>query len=166
MRKVLNFVNLELNKSKTQIYAELLVELPHFWTDYYWTNLSQTAAMIYQNIPGLNWVGFYLKQGEQLRLGPFQGKPACMDIAMGRGVCGTAALQRQTLIVPDVHKFADHIACDSASQSEIVVPLILRGELLGVLDLDSPHLNHFDHRDAHALEFLVSELLYKSVRGM
>ncbi len=148
---------------KTKIYQQILSELPHFWTDYYLTNLSQTAAMIYQTLPGLNWVGFYLKNGDQLRLGPYQGKPACMDIQMGRGVCGTSAKLRQTLIVPDVHQFIDHIACDSASNSEIVIPMIYQGQLLGVLDLDSPHLNHFDYVDAQNLQVLVSDMLKKSI---
>lgn len=147
---------------KSKIYSQMLSELPHYWTDYELTNLSQTAAYLFQNLPGLNWVGFYLKVGNQLRLGPFQGKPACMDIQMGRGVCGTAAQNRQTIIVPDVHQFSDHIVCDSASNSEIVIPLIKNGEILGVLDLDSPHFNHFDFQDAQALEKLVNQLILKT----
>jgi L-methionine (R)-S-oxide reductase len=147
---------------KTKIYEQIISELPHYWTDYNLTNLSQTAAIIYQTLPGLNWVGFYLKKGNQLRLGPFQGKPACMDIEMGRGVCGTAAKLRQTMIVPDVHQFADHITCDSASNSEIVVPIIDKGEVLGVLDLDSPHFSHFDYLDAQSLEKIVSLLILKT----
>ena len=107
-------------------------------------NAANTAALIWDALPDANWIGFYfLRQGE-LVVGPFQGKPACVRIALGQGVCGTAALQRQTLVVPDVHLFAGHIACDSGSNSEIVIPLLRGGELLGVLDIDSPRLARFD----------------------
>jgi GAF domain-containing protein len=102
----------------------------------------------------LNWAGFYLRQGDELVLGPFQGQPACVRIAIGKGVCGTAAKQRQTILVDNVHEFPGHIACDSASNSEIVVPLINRGELIGVLDLDSPSFARFDDDDARGLNEL------------
>jgi L-methionine (R)-S-oxide reductase len=101
-------------------------------------NAANTAALIWDALPGLNWAGFYLYKSGELVLGPFQGKPACVRIALGKGVCGTAAARRSTVVVEDVHAFPGHIACDSASNSEIVVPLLKGDELLGVLDLDSP----------------------------
>jgi len=128
-------------------------------------NAANMAALIYELLPGLNWAGFYLLQGGELVLGPFQGKIACVRIALGRGVCGTAAERRQTLVVPDVHAFPGHIACDAASRSEIVVPLIQDGRLLGVLDLDSPNLARFDREDAAGLEAAVGLLLRGSELG-
>jgi GAF domain-containing protein len=122
-------------------------------------NAANTAALIFHALPDVNWAGFYfLKQGE-LVVGPFQGKPACVRIALGRGVCGAAAAQRRTLVVPDVHGFAGHIACDAASRAEIVVPLIAAGELLGVLDLDSPLPGRFDAADARGLEMLAAHFV-------
>jgi GAF domain-containing protein len=115
-------------------------------------NAANTAALLFGALPEVNWAGFYFLRGGELVVGPFQGRPACVRIALGRGVCGTAALERRTLVVPDVHAFAGHIACDSASRSEIVVPLIRAGELLGVLDIDSPLPNRFDAADARGLE--------------
>lgn len=117
-------------------------------------NAANTAALIYQALPELNWAGFYLYKSGGLVLGPFQGKPACVRIAMGKGVCGTAAARRETLLVEDVHAFAGHIACDSASNSEVVIPLQRNGELLGVLDLDSPKHARFTPADARGLEAL------------
>jgi GAF domain-containing protein len=117
-------------------------------------NAANTAALIYDALPGLNWAGFYLYRSGELVLGPFQGKPACVRIAMGRGVCGTAAARRETVRVEDVHAFPGHIACDSASNSEIVIPLIRGADLLGVLDLDSPLHARFGAADAHGLETL------------
>lgn len=125
-------------------------------------NAANLAALIYQTLPKLNWAGFYFLKGEQLVLGPFQGQPACVRIEIGKGVCGTAALKRATIIVPDVHKFPGHIACDSASNSEIVVPLINNGHLIGVLDLDSPKFARFDHEDAAGLELIVAALVKMS----
>jgi len=119
-------------------------------------NLANAAAAIYHTLPSLNWAGFYLARGPGLVLGPFQGKPACVRIPMGRGVCGTAAQQRQSMLVPDVHAFPGHIACDSASQSELVVPLIRGETLIGVLDLDSPLLARFDAHDQAGCEALVA----------
>jgi L-methionine (R)-S-oxide reductase len=115
-------------------------------------NAANTAALIYDALPGLNWAGFYLYKSGELVLGPFQGKPACVRIAMGKGVCGTAAARRETVVVEDVHAFPGHIACDSASNSEIVIPLVRGGELLGVLDLDSPQHARFGAVDARGLE--------------
>ncbi|HEU5137366.1 MAG TPA: GAF domain-containing protein [Steroidobacteraceae bacterium] len=117
-------------------------------------NAANTAALIYGALPGLNWAGFYLYKSGELVLGPFQGKPACVRIAMGKGVCGTAAARRETVLVEDVHAFPGHIACDSASNSEIVIPLLRGAELLGVLDLDSPLHARFGAADAHGLQAL------------
>lgn len=125
-------------------------------------NLSQASALLMQLLPDLNWAGFYLLKGDALVLGPFQGKVACVRIAVGKGVCGTAAERRATVIVPDVHVFPGHIACDSASNSEIVVPLLKDGRLLGVLDLDSPKKGRFDADDARGLEQAVAILLSTS----
>jgi GAF domain-containing protein len=129
-------------------------------------NLSNTAALLYHSLPQLNWAGFYLRAAgsEELVLGPFQGKPACVRIGVGRGVCGTAAQRRETIVVTNVHEFPGHIACDSASNSEIVVPMIAAGgpragELIGVLDLDSPILARFDAIDRKGLEAIVTTLL-------
>jgi L-methionine (R)-S-oxide reductase len=118
-------------------------------------NAANTSSLIATTLPDLNWAGFYfLRGGKELVLGPFQGKPACVRIAVGRGVCGTAVAKRQTMLVKDVHAFADHIACDSASQSELVVPLLRDGQVIGVLDLDSPKLARFDEDDQAGIEAL------------
>jgi len=117
-------------------------------------NAANTAALIWEALPDLNWAGFYLYKSGELVLGPFQGKPACVRIAMGKGVCGTAAARRATVLVEDVHAFPGHIACDSASNSEIVIPLLRGSELLGVLDLDSPRPARFTPADARGLETL------------
>ena len=114
-------------------------------------NAANCSALLYHSLPDVNWVGFYLYKEGELVLGPFQGHPACVRIALGKGVCGTAAELKQTLVVENVHEFPGHIACDSASNSEIVVPLIKRGRLIGVLDLDSPSLARFDDEDARGL---------------
>ncbi|WP_428311330.1 GAF domain-containing protein [Hydrocarboniphaga sp.] len=119
-------------------------------------NAANLSALIFHGLPDLNWAGFYLyKQGE-LVLGPFQGKPACIRIALGRGVCGTAAATRETQLVRDVHEFPGHIACDAASSSEIVVPLVAGERLIGVLDLDSPRIARFDADDRAGLEHLAA----------
>ncbi|MFZ3152453.1 GAF domain-containing protein [Pseudomonas sp.] len=118
-------------------------------------NAAQFSAFLFQELSDLNWAGFYLARGEELVLGPFQGKVACVRIAFGRGVCGAAAATGQTQRVEDVHAFAGHIACDSASNSELVVPLFKDGRLLGVLDLDSPSLARFSSADQAGIERLV-----------
>lgn len=121
---------------------------------------ANLAALLYHVLPDLNWCGFYFWNGSELILGPFQGKPACSRIAWGRGVCGSALARGQTLVVPDVGAFPDHIVCDPASRSEIVVPLRLRsGAPLGVLDLDSPVLHRFDEDDRHGLEAVAAVYL-------
>ncbi|MCY0389582.1 GAF domain-containing protein [Robbsia sp. Bb-Pol-6] len=118
-------------------------------------NAANFAALVYHGVPDLNWAGFYFFDGTELVVGPFQGKPACVRIALGKGVCGTAALTRQTQLVPDVHLFPGHIACDAASESEIVVPLVsARGELIGVWDVDSPSLGRFGQDDAAGMAAL------------
>src|SRR5579862_5270309 len=125
-------------------------------------NAANTSALIYSSVPDLNWAGFYFLKESELVVGPFQGKPACVRIALGQGVCGTAAAARKTIVVPDVHAFPGHIACDAASRSEIVVPLLSGESLLGVLDLDSPRENRFDEDDAAGLERAVKLLLERS----
>ena len=115
-------------------------------------NLANASALLWQSLEGLNWAGFYLRMGNKLVLGPFQGKPACIEIPLGRGVCGTAAVERRTQRVPDVHAFPGHIACDGASNSEIVVPILSGGELVAVLDLDSPYRDRFTPEDQQGLE--------------
>lgn len=125
-------------------------------------NAANMSALLYQTLPALNWAGFYFLQGGELVLGPFQGKVACVRIAIGRGVCGTAAERRETLVVPNVHEFPGHIACDAESESEIVVPLLRDGRLLGVLDLDSPQLARFDQEDAAGLGAAVGLLVQSS----
>jgi L-methionine (R)-S-oxide reductase len=122
-------------------------------------NAANAAALLFDALPEINWAGFYFLRGEELVVGPFQGKPACVRIALGRGACGTAAASRRTLIVADVNEFAGHIVCDPASRSEIVVPLVSGSRLLGVLDIDSPRTRRFDAADARGLESLVERLV-------
>lgn len=122
-------------------------------------NLSNASALLNQFLTNINWAGFYLLQGEELILGPFQGLPACFRIPIGRGVCGTAVEKEETMVVKDVHAFPGHIACDAASQSEIVIPLIKEGVVLGVLDIDSPIVNRFSKEDQEGLELFVKTLL-------
>lgn len=117
-------------------------------------NAANTSALLYHALPDLNWAGFYFLRGQELVLGPFQGRPACVRIALGSGVCGTAALRRESLLVPDVHAFEGHIACDAASRSELVIPLKKGEQLVGVLDLDSPRVGRFAEEDARGLERL------------
>lgn len=122
-------------------------------------NLSNASALLGQFLDRINWVGFYLMEDGELVLGPFQGLPACVRIAVGKGVCGTAVAKRETMLVPDVHAFPGHIACDSASQSEIVVPMIKDGEVIGVLDIDSPEKDRFSEEDRKGLEKFVEVLV-------
>ena len=116
-------------------------------------NAANLSALLWQSLPDLNWAGFYFLKGRELVLGPFQGKPACVRIALGAGVCGAAA-EGRTVLVPDVHRFPGHIACDGASNSELVVPLLADGIVVGVLDLDSPLFGRFDEQDAAGIEVL------------
>lgn len=122
-------------------------------------NLSNASALLNQFLDHVNWVGFYIADGEQLILGPFQGLPACVRIPFGKGVCGTAVVERKTIRVSDVHQFPGHIACDSASNSEIVIPVIKDEKLIGVLDIDSPLLNRFDDIDQFELEKFVKNFI-------
>jgi GAF domain-containing protein len=122
-------------------------------------NSANMAALLYHSLPDLNWAGFYFLQGDVLVLGPFQGRPACVRIPLGKGVCGTAALERKTLVVPNIHEFSGHIACDSASNSEMVIPLLKNDRLLGVLDLDSPMIEGFDEIDRQGLEKMAELLI-------
>ncbi len=135
-------------------YSELNAMLRSITTDvpYTMTNLANASALLFEKLQGINWAGFYTIKEGKLVLGPFQGKVACTIIPVGKGVCGTAVATNSTQLVPDVHKFPGHIACDSASNSEIVVPLHRRGEVFGVLDIDSPMLNRFDEDDRKGLE--------------
>jgi len=121
-------------------------------------NMANVSALIWQFLPDLNWAGFYRLVGDELVLGPFQGKAACIRIALGKGVCGTAAATRETQLVEDVHAFPGHIACDAASASEVVVPIVHEGRLIGVLDLDSPVAARFDTEDAAGLEALCARI--------
>ena len=150
--------------SKTTIYRQLCEQMSALFVGERdgLANAANTAALLYDALPNLNWAGFYFLQGRELVLGPFQGKVACVRIALDQGVCGTAAERRETVIVSDVHAFPGHIACDAASRSEIVVPLIQNGQLLGVLDLDSPQLGRFDHEDGSGLTAAVQLLLLHS----
>ena len=141
-------------------YQELIAQVraltdgvPH-WI----ANFANASAAIWQAMDGINWAGFYILEDGILVLGPFQGKPACIEIPMGRGVCGTAAAEQKTQLVPDVHQFPGHIACDSASNSEIVVPIFQDGKVWGVLDIDSPYYARFTQEDQAGLEALVKVL--------
>jgi len=142
--------------TKTELYTSLTSQLRSLLEGErdFIANAANFSSLLYHSLPDLNWAGLYLHKGGELVLGPFQGQPACVRIAIGKGVCGTAAEQRQTILVDNVHEFPGHIACDSASNSEIVVPLIAHDELLGVLDLDSPSFARFDDEDARGLNEL------------
>jgi GAF domain-containing protein len=128
------------------------------------SNLANASALLWQELPDINWAGFYLAEGNVLYLGPFQGKPACIEIPFGKGVCGTAAAENATQLVPDVHAFPGHIACDSASNSEIVVPIHKNGAVWGVLDIDSPTFNRFTEFDRDGLTQFVT-ILEKALFG-
>jgi GAF domain-containing protein len=146
---------------KTELYEELprqLDGLLHGERDLV-ANLANAAALIFQSLPDLNWAGFYLMKDGELVLGPFQGRTACVRIAVGQGVCGTAVAEKRSQLVADVHAFPGHIACDTASAAELVVPLIVDGEVKGVLDLDSPTPARFDVTDQAGCERLVEVLL-------
>lgn len=149
---------------KTQLYEDLAVQASAMLEGEKDPvgNAANLASLIWHLLPDINWAGFYFLKGKELVVGPFQGKPACVRIALGKGVCGVAAEQRKTLIVPNVHKFDGHIFCDAASNSEIVVPLMDGSKLLGVLDLDSPKLARFDETDRAGLE-LVAQIWVESL---
>lgn len=144
-RKFYNYLNMKL--------TGLICEEPDWLA-----NLSNAAALLWLLLDDINWAGFYLYKNGELVLGPFQGKPACTHISIGKGVCGTAAKEQKTQVVEDVHKFPGHIACDPNSKSEIVVPIVNNGKLIGVLDIDSPILKRFNEEDAQYLEKFVDIL--------
>ena len=148
-------------RDRNTFYTRLIGELEPMLERTWYTNLASASALLMAHLPQLNWVGFYLADANKLRLGPFQGLPACLSIEFGKGVCGTSAAERRSLRVDDVHAFPGHIACDARSRSELVVPLIGRGNgrVLGVLDLDSPELARFSEADRLGLENLVRVLV-------
>ena len=147
-------------ENKTENYALVIKQLIALIEDEpnLIANLSNASALLNQFLEQINWVGFYLVEEEELILGPFQGLPACVRIPFGKGVCGTSAAERKTFRIADVHKFPGHIACDAASQSEIVIPLIKDDTIIGVLDIDSPLKNRFDEVDQQCLEEFVTAL--------
>jgi len=148
-------------------YSELVSQLLALTegVPYLTANLANTAALLWQNLPDINWAGFYQLQGDQLILGPFQGKPACIQIPVGKGVCGRAVAENRLQRVENVHNFPGHIACDSASNSEIVLPLYCRGKIWGVLDIDSPSLNRFSSEDEAGLS-AVSRVISEMISGI
>ncbi len=159
---------------KKEFYRELATEIEGMLVKTWFTNLANLSAALMAHLPDINWVGFYLSSGSELHLGPFQGLPACLTIPLGKGVCGTAALERRTMLIENVDQFPGHIACDTRSRSELVIPLVLpntglttppdtaSGRLLGVLDIDSPTLKRFCEKDRIGLESLLGPLLTKS----
>src|SRR5580704_3255031 len=163
----MHIVKSDASLSKPACYRELKAQLAALFAGERngLANAANMSALLYQALPKLNWVGFYFLQGGELVLGPFQGKVACVRIPLGRGVCGTAAERREILVVADVNEFPGHIACDAASRSEIVLPLVQDGRLLGVLDLDSPRISRFDHEDREGLQAAVNVLLNSSQLG-
>ncbi|WP_334131182.1 GAF domain-containing protein [Silanimonas lenta] len=157
----MSFTATALTGSKPEQYAQLVEQaraLMHGERDRI-ANAANLSALVYHALPELNWVGFYFFDGRELVVGPFQGLPACVRIPLGKGVCGTAAATRQTQVVPDVDAFPGHIACDSASRSEVVVPLLLGETLIGVFDIDSPVPDRFDADDQRGLEALAQAFL-------
>ena len=155
-----NLVVLNLVNNKQQIYAELVQQARSLLAGEkdLIANLANLSALMYMGLPDVNWAGFYLLKEGELVLGPFQGKPACIRIPMGKGVCGTAAQNEEIQLIHDVHEFAGHIACDAASNSEAVLPFYKNGHLLGVMDLDSPKVGRFDQNDIDGLSQLVDIL--------
>jgi GAF domain-containing protein len=149
------------SKSKRELYERLAAQLSSLLAGErdLIANAANCSSLIFHSLPDLNWAGFYFEKDGELVLGPFQGKPACVRIRVGQGVCGAGAAKCETVIVPNVHEFPGHIACDSASNSEIVVPLMKDAQLIGVLDLDSPLEARFDQEDARGLESLARILL-------
>ena len=156
-----SFNNVATDSSKSVFYQQLCEQVHELLKDErnLIANAANTSALLFHSLPDVNWVGFYLAEGDELVLGPFQGKPACSRIRIGEGVCGRAAEKGESVVVPDVNRFPGHIACDTASNSEIVVPLLTWGKLIGVLDIDSPSLNRFDEDDKEGLESVASVFL-------
>ncbi len=148
---------MEYSGNKKEMYEEVAMQLGGLFDDcpHVIANLANASAVLNQAMENINWVGFYLMEGEQLVLGPFQGKAACVEIKIGKGVCGTAVERDEVMLVKDVHAFPGHIACDGASRSEIVLPVHANGKIIGVLDIDSPILARFDEEDQAGLEKVV-----------
>jgi L-methionine (R)-S-oxide reductase len=155
----------QMSTSKSQLYDQLAAQLASLLAGErdLIANAANFSSLVYHSLPDLNWAGFYFEKDGELVLGPFQGQPACVRISLGQGVCGAAAAKCVTTIVPNVHEFPGHIACDSASNSEIVVPLMKGKRFMGVLDLDSPVPARFDEEDAAGLEMLVKILLASTI---
>ena len=153
------------SRSKAELYEALASQLSSLLAGErdLIANAANFSALIFHSLPDLNWAGFYFAQDGELVLGPFQGQPACVRIKIGQGVCGAGAAKCETMIVPNVHEFPGHITCDSTSNSEIVIPLMKGGRLIGVLDLDSPSLSRFDEEDAAGLQRLVRILLASAI---
>jgi L-methionine (R)-S-oxide reductase len=157
LRSLVNPIPLQEFSSKPELYDFLTRQLHTLLegeSDFL-ANAANAASLVYHSLPEVNWAGFYFFRNGQLVVGPFQGKPACTRLALGRGVCGTAAAERRTVVVPNVHDFPGHVACDSASASEIVVPIIAEDRLIGVFDVDSPAIGRFDAEDRVGLESVV-----------
>ncbi len=152
---------------KINEYENILLELPYLLegNNYDITILSNAAALLNMHMKNINWVGFYIYKDNMLKLGPFQGKPACTDIPMSKGVCGLCGRERKTIIVEDVHKFPGHIACDSASMSEICIPIIINNELYGLLDIDAPIINRFNEIDKEYLE-KITTIITNSIKNI
>ncbi len=148
------YISEKTSENKEKMYDLLLRKLKVITdgVDCTLSNLSNISALIFDILPDINWAGFYLKKNDELLLGPFGGKPACVKIEIGKGVCGTAVAENKTMLIDNVHKFPGHIACDGASNSEIVIPIRQKGKIVGVLDIDSPNLNRFDETDREGLE--------------
>ena len=155
------FIAQELRKTKKENYEFILENQKYLLvvTDTLVTTLSNLSALLNYFLQDINWVGFYLFDGEKLTLGPFQGLPACTEIKLGSGVCGSSAKERKTYVIKNVHEFPGHIACDANSNSEIVVPIVKNNTLIGVLDIDSPIINRFDETDQEYLEKVVVNLV-------
>lgn len=155
------FVSIDTSLPKEDVYSEMRSQIAALIKDEsdLIANLSNIVSVLKIGLPSTTWVGFYLMKNDELVLGPFQGKPACVRIAVGKGVCGTAAEKQETVIVPDVSKFPGHIYCDPDSKSEIVVPIVVDGDVYGVLDLDSSELNAYDETDRMHLESIVERIV-------
>lgn len=158
------YTSIDYSSNPKEKYSQLVAQIDALLTDEpnVYANLSNASALLNQFFERINWVGFYLMDGDELVLGPFQGLPACIRIPLGKGVCGTVAQTKKGLVVPDVNKFPGHIACDAASRSEVVVPLVKNGEVFGVLDIDSPELNRFTEGDLAGLTE-VADVLMKHI---
>ena len=155
----------EHSRAKYALYQRVCEQLQELLGDEkdFVANAANTSALLFQQLPDINWVGFYIAEGRELVLGPFQGKPACARIPFAKGVCGTAASKRKTIVVPDVNAFPGHIFCDLASRSEIVSPLLNWGKLIGVLDIDSASVDRFDEDDKEGVESIVAVFLASQV---